>query len=187
MQVHGGGVVVVGQPGDRAGSEADAAVTDQLRAPLAVHTADCAPVALWSGEGVIAVVHAGWRGLIAGVVSNCCEEMRSCGAVDISAAVGPCISAPNYEFGAGDLEKVESLFGREVRASTVSGSPALDLRAAVASALARERVTLVYCSPVCTADSETHFSHRGRGDRARQATLVWLEKHGADTTEGLRA
>ena len=70
-QVHGGRVVVVEDPaaaGARAGTEADALVTAAPGVALAVHTADCAPVALVSPEGVLGVAHAGWKGLEAGVI-----------------------------------------------------------------------------------------------------------------------
>src|SRR5438876_12396346 len=69
-QVHGDRVVTVSSPGAGAGSRADAAVTDQAGCALAVLTADCAPVALASPQGVLGVAHAGWRGLEAGVLEQ---------------------------------------------------------------------------------------------------------------------
>ena len=65
-QVHGHRVVVVEHPGDCRAEEADAAVTACAGAALVVLTADCAPVGLASPEGIVGVVHAGWRGLMAG-------------------------------------------------------------------------------------------------------------------------
>lgn len=174
-QVHGGEVVVVSEPGEGAGSEADAAVTDRPMVPLAIHTADCAPVAVWSETGVVGAIHAGWRGLLAGVVANCCRHMRWLGASELFASVGPCISAARYEFGREDLALLEQRFGAAVVGRTTEGSPALDLRAAVAAALRQELVTIVEVSPVCTAESDRHFSHRARQDARRQATVVWLE------------
>jgi copper oxidase (laccase) domain-containing protein len=67
-QVHGADVVVVERPGRHAGTSADASVTAHPGAVLSVQTADCAPIALVSPEGAVGVVHAGWRGLEAGVV-----------------------------------------------------------------------------------------------------------------------
>src|SRR3954470_18110368 len=66
-QVHGSTVVTVTHPGEHAGAEADAAITRAPNAKLAVRTADCVPIVL-EGDGVIGVVHAGWRGLAAGIV-----------------------------------------------------------------------------------------------------------------------
>ncbi|KAA0234378.1 MAG: hypothetical protein JJLCMIEE_01812 [Acidimicrobiales bacterium] len=177
-QVHGAEVVVVTEPGEGAGAEADAAVTDRPMVPLAVHTADCAPVALWSDEGVIGAIHAGWRGLLVGVVANCCRHMHRLGAGDLFAAVGPCISAARYEFGRDELALLEQRFGPAVVGHTTEGGPALDLRAAVSAALRQQDVSLVEVSPVCTAESDRHFSHRARRDARRQATVVWLESSG---------
>src|SRR5205085_828982 len=65
-QVHGDTVVTVSRPGAEAGTKADAAVSAEAGCVLAVLAGDCAPVALVSPEGVVAVVHAGWRGLLGG-------------------------------------------------------------------------------------------------------------------------
>jgi YfiH family protein len=173
-QVHGSRAVVVESPGGAAGDEADAAVTDHPQAALVVLTADCAPVALSSPEGVIAAVHAGWRGLLAGVVESAVETMRGLGATDIEAALGPCIHAECYQFSASDLDLVANRLGRGVRGSTRAGEPALDVPAAVGAALERAGARLVHDEGICTACSTSHFSHRARGDVERQATVVWI-------------
>lgn len=175
-QVHGNEVVTVAEPGARAGANADAAVTRAVGAALAIHTADCAPVALVADEGVVAVVHAGWRGLAAGIVEGAAEAVRRAGGVRLRAVVGPCIHHCCYEFGAADLDHLAARYGEEVRATTAAGRPALDLAAAVASALAAAGVELAAASPACTACGGLPlFSHRARGDTARQAMVVWLE------------
>ena len=85
-QVHGARVVVVDAPGGSAGEEADAAVSAVSGAVLAVHTADCAVVGLWSPEGVVGAAHAGWRGLHAGVLERTVEAMARLGAKDVQRA-----------------------------------------------------------------------------------------------------
>ena len=172
-QVHGAGVVVVDRPGAGAGAEADAAVTAIAGAALAVHTADCAPVALASPEGVLGAAHAGWRGLVAGVLEGTVAAMRGLGATDIVAVVGPCIRAGCYEFGVDDLDLVADRLGPAVRGVTSTGAPALDVPAGVRSALRSIGVVDVRDAGVCTACSTGHFSHRARGDVARQAMVVW--------------
>lgn len=167
-QVHGAGVVVVDAPGAREGEDADAAVTTVPGAKLVVLTADCAPVAL-AGEGVVGAVHAGWRGLVAGVIGAAVDEMRRLGAHDVVAALGPCIHAECYEFA-----DVADHFPPEVHGRTTAGQPALDLPAAVRLALAEADVELVHDEEVCTACSPDHFSHRARGDAERQAMVVWM-------------
>lgn len=178
-QVHGAGTVRVDEPGGAAGSEADAAVTDVVGAALAVHVADCAPVALVAPEGIVAAVHAGWRGLAAGVVDAAVDGMQGLGATRIEAVVGPCIHPECYEFGAGDLEALARRFGEQVRGRTAGGRPALDLPRAVYAALRRRDVVLRASSATCTSCASARcFSHRARADTGRHAFVVWIEPHG---------
>lgn len=174
-QVHGPTVVRVRAPGDAAGATADAAVTDVAGAALAVLTADCAPIAFASPEGVIGVAHAGWRGVVAGVVEATVAELRALGASDVSAVIGPCIRPGCYAFAEPELRVVADRFGADVRAVTTEGEPALDLPAAVAVALERAGVDADRVDDVgaCTACSPDYFSWRAGKDLARQATVVW--------------
>jgi YfiH family protein len=172
-QVHGVSVVTVERPGGRAGEDADALVTAAAGVVLAVFTADCAPVALSSPEGVVGIAHAGWRGLVGGLIDRTVEAMRALGSTSVSAALGPCIRAECYEFGVDDLDGVAAVLGEEVRATTRRGAPALDLAAAVGSALSRAGVALTADAGACTACSATWFSHRARAETERQATLIW--------------
>lgn len=174
-QVHGARAVTVTEAGGCAGEEADAAVTTVPGAALAVLTADCAPVALASDDGVLGVAHAGWRGLVAGVLPATVAAMRAAGAREpIRAVVGPCIEAACYEFGERDLDAVAAALGDGVRRTTAAGRPALDVAAAVRAALAAAGVDAVDDVGVCTACSGTHYSHRARGDVARQALVAWI-------------
>ena len=172
-QIHGAGVVRVTRPGDGAGTKADAAVSAEEGCALAVLTADCAPIALASREGVIGVAHAGWRGVAAGVIEATVAEMEALGATGIEAAIGPCIHAECYEFGQKELDGVAARLGDVVRATTANGAPALDLPAAVRVALQRAGVEAVDDAGVCTACSADHFSWRARRETQRQATVVW--------------
>ena len=175
-QVHGADVVTVTTPGEHAGAQADASVTATPGALLAVGTADCAPVALLA-DGVVGAVHAGWRGIEAGVLGAAVSRMRELGAGDIRAVLGPCIHAECYEFGADDLDRLAKRFGDGVRGVTSAGSPALDVPEAVRLALAELDVALDD-EGVCTACDTGYFSHRARGDDGRQALMVWMEPVG---------
>jgi YfiH family protein len=101
-QMHGTGVLLVdGTPPGPA--EADILVSTDRRMGVAVQTADCAPVLLADlrGRGV-AAVHAGWRGLAAGVLPKgvrALAERAGCRPADLVAAVGPCIGPCCYEVG----------------------------------------------------------------------------------------
>lgn len=194
QQVHGGDVVVAHGPGHHAGATADAAVgladtsstsdgttgrawggTGADGPVLAIHTADCAPVALVSPEGIIGAVHAGWRGLQAGVVEATIAQMRTEGATTMRAVLGPCIHVECYEFGADDLERLVGRLGPQVQGQTSDGRPAFDAPAAVERALHRAGVDSPDVVPICTACDTRFFSYRARGDDGRQAMLVWLE------------
>jgi hypothetical protein len=177
-QVHGSAVVVVERPGANRGQEADAAVTRCSDAGLAVLTADCAPVGLSSPEGVAGVLHAGWRGLVAGVVGATVAAMRALGATRVFAGLGPCIWPHAYRFSDGDLATVVSAFGPAARSVDAEGEPALDLPAAVALALEQAGATLVANAGICTHCSSDHWSWRARRDEARQATVVWRAASG---------
>ncbi len=179
-QVHGNGVVVVDHPGACAGAEADAAVTACPQAALAVRTADCAPVALASAEGIVGAVHAGWRGLMAGVVEATIATMRSLGADDVFGALGPCIAPHAYRFSQPDLERVAARYGRSVVALDDSGCPALNLPATVGAALATCGAALVADARTCTHCSADHWSWRANRDTGRQATIVWLPAPSGD-------
>jgi len=174
-QVHGDAVVNVTDPGQGAGTKADASVSREHGAALAVLTADCAPVALVSPEGVVAAVHAGWRGLQCGVLQRAVDAARQLGATDLRAVLGPCIHSECYEFGTEDLDAIAATLGDGVRALTVSGRPALDVPAAVAAALKQAGVTELDDVDVCTACSGDYFSWRARGEQSRQAMVVWRE------------
>ena len=97
-QVHGRDVVVVDDPGHA--GDADALVTTTSGLVLMVLMADCVPVLLCDpGARVLACVHAGWRGTVADVVGATVDAMRSLGAVDISAFLGPAVPVDRYEVG----------------------------------------------------------------------------------------
>jgi YfiH family protein len=176
-QVHGA-VVVAGDPVTaRPRSEpprADAAVTTRPGVPLVVQTADCVPVAL-VGDDAVGVVHAGWVGLLAGVVEAAVTRMRAVGTGAVRAALGPCIHPADYEFGQADLDRVAAALGSSVQARTSEGAPALDLPAAVQAALARAGVTDVLDVDVCTFRSDAHFSYRRDGTTGRQALVAVLD------------
>jgi len=172
-QVHGPRAIVVEEPGGATGEPADAAVTAESGAALAVLTADCAPVALGSPEGILGVVHAGWRGTRAGVVEAAVTAMRRLGATRVEAVLGPCIHACCYSFGDDDLAGMASRYGEAVRSTDRSGAPALDLPAAVRIALHNAGAKVVGDASVCTGCSPSYWSWRAAKTPRRQATVVW--------------
>ncbi|HEX6380654.1 MAG TPA: polyphenol oxidase family protein [Acidimicrobiia bacterium] len=164
-QVHGARVYlpdVAGRIPNRPAPEADAAVSAESDAILSVLTADCAPVALVA-PGVVGAVHAGWRGVLAGVLEAAVAEVRRRSDGPITAVIGPCIHPECYEFSADDLEPIAARLGTEVAGETAGGKLALDLPVAVALALSEVGVDDITDIGVCTACSPEHFSHRRDG------------------------
>lgn len=156
------------------GTSADGSVTDRQGLVLAVQTADCCPVLLWSDEGIIGAVHAGWRGLVGGAIEATAERMRVAGASSIAGRLGPCICERCYEFGEADLDAAAGRFGHDVIGTTSWGTGALDVRAAVSLACADAGVSLAVAPVPCTAHDPSYFSHRARGDLGRQSSTICL-------------
>ncbi len=171
-QVHEATVLEVVEPGQHAGLTADGLWTTTPGCPIAVTTADCAPVVLVASDGV-AVVHAGWRGIVAGIIGVAARKLLDAGGTPVATLLGPCIGPDAYRFGRQDLDRIIEQFGPEVEAATGEGDPALDVPAAVGRAVA-EAGWPVPERPACTS-AETFFSHRTRGDTGRQTAVAWLE------------
>ncbi len=171
-QVHGADVHDAARP-TTVPPAADAAATTARGLPLAIVTADCAPIVV-ANDNAVAVVHAGHRGLAAGVIEAAVERVRAQGDGELHAFLGPCIRPARYEFGTADLAPLVARFGPEVHARTEDGKPALDIPASVRIALTRAGVTDFVDCDVCTSASPEYFSHRRDGGTGRQATVAVL-------------
>ncbi len=100
-QIHSNKVVVVEAPWDHADRlEGDALITTQPNIIVGVITADCVPILLADEHtGIVAAVHAGWRGAVTGIIKNTVDTMADLGATrsSIVAGIGPCIWQDSYE------------------------------------------------------------------------------------------
>ncbi len=161
-QVHGSDVHVASGPVPEPRPRADAVVSADETA-AAVLVADCVPVLLADADaGVVAAVHAGRRGVVAGVVGAAVDAMERLGATRtrLCAAVGPAICGACYEVPTAMRDDVAALV--PAAASVTSwGTPALDLPGAVVAQLAAAGVTAVRRVGGCTLEDERWFSHRG--------------------------
>ncbi|MEO7979996.1 MAG: peptidoglycan editing factor PgeF [Sporichthyaceae bacterium] len=176
QQVHGTDVAVVEQapgPGE-APPVADALVTTRRGLALVVLVADCVPVLLAAGgSDVVAVAHAGRRGVAAGVVGATVAAMGDLGARPdrVVAVVGPAICGDCYELPAEMADEVAAVTPA-ARSTTRSGTPGLDLRAGVAAQLAAAGVETIEVDARCTAESPELYSHRRDGVTGRFAGVV---------------
>lgn len=173
-QVHGAGVRRLSRPPDPGAepAEADGQATSAPGVAPLVLVADCLPIAL-AGEGAVAALHAGWRGLAAGVVEAGVDAVRALGARGrLEAAIGPGAGGCCYRVG----DAVLARFDRHPEAVVPDGDGGrLDLKAIAAARLRAAGVDAVHDSGVCTicADVGLFFSHRRDGERTgRQAGVV---------------
>ena len=172
-QVHSRSVVTAGQLTDGHSTDADAVICQRAQHVVGmVQAADCAVIAIGGTNGAVAAVHAGWRGLCAGVVESAAEALHALGEDCLCAVVGPTIEACCYEFGNDDLDRVAARCGDGVRALTREGRPALDMRAAALAALADAGVRTTRHLGGCTGCDRDWFSWRARGEAGRHVLLV---------------
>jgi hypothetical protein len=169
-QVHGTHVqrvpAVTGSRGMPVPIDADGHATALREVGTMVLAADCLPVALGC-DGAVAMIHAGWRGLAAGVLEEGVSAVHELGGGgEIGAVIGPGAGVCCYEVGA----EVHLAFG-----NSQQHGRNLDLQA-----IARERLSAVGVERIrtvgaCTICDERFFSHRREGLRAgRQAGIAWL-------------
>jgi purine-nucleoside/S-methyl-5'-thioadenosine phosphorylase / adenosine deaminase len=146
------------RPGAR-GEPGDGLWTDEPDLPVLAMSADCLPIALARANGrapAVAVVHAGWRGLLAGMVESAVSAL---GGGTLAAAVGPAIGPCCYEVREDVAEPFRARFGKAI----VNGGH-LDLWRAADEALREAGVAEVQRFDLCTAcHPELFFSHRRDG------------------------
>jgi YfiH family protein len=172
-QVHGARVLDLDR--ERV-SAADGAVTGRADVVCAVLTADCLPVVLCDRAGLrVGVAHAGWRGLVQGVLPAAVAALGGQPA-DLVAWLGPAIGPAAYEVGA---EVRDAFLALEPGADTwfapnARGRWQADLYGLARAALAAAGVRSVHGGGLCTfTDAQRFFSHRREAPCGRMATLVW--------------
>lgn len=177
-QVHGKAVIsaaAISPPSDeRYCCAGDALVAAEPGVLVGVRVADCVPVLLASPKGlVVAAVHAGWRGLVAGVIEaavRAVSRSASCDAADLVAAVGPHISARRYTVG----DDVAAQFSPDHLTRLDDGTTALDLTAAAVGQLRALGVEHCDAVELCTYErDDLFFSHRRDGAQTgRQGAFI---------------
>jgi YfiH family protein len=171
-QVHGSRVAI--DPGP--GTEADAILTRRTGAVCAVLTADCLPVVFAAQDGSeVAVAHAGWRGLCAGILEGTVAAF-SAPPASILAWLGPAISQPAFEVG-GEVRDAFLAHSGEARACferNDAGKWQADLYALARQRLAAAGIGSVHGGGRCTfGESGQFFSYRRDGQCGRMATFVF--------------
>jgi copper oxidase (laccase) domain-containing protein len=159
----------------------DAILTAEPWTALSVRTADCLPVAL-AGEGVVAIVHAGWRGLAADVLGAAVRRLHAefgVSAARVSAVVGVGVGPCHYRVGE---DVVAALSSHAVGDATWRGDGTVNLAAWARGRLCALAVpaAAVRVLPGCTACSPSHHSYRRDGaGKGRQWSAVVIASGGA--------
>ncbi len=185
-QVHSAkAVVAAGAWTPQDAPEADAVVTSIRGLAIGVLTADCAPILMADIEaGVIAAVHAGWKGAQAGIIESAIEAMESLGArpARVAAAIGPAISQAAYEVS----PEFEAAFVTGAQANAQyfmqpeGGRPRFNLPAYVKDRLLRRGVANIQDIGACTYKNESNFFsyrrsvHRAEPGYGRQISAILL-------------
>ncbi len=182
-QVHGNAAVILEGPPDEP-PVADGLVTHVPGLALVVMVADCVPVLLADAEvGVVAVAHAGRRGVELGVIDSTVRAMEDLGADPLRthAWIGPAIGSCCYEVPADMQTAVASVAPGVLDGGgrTRAGTPSLDLRAGVLGQLRDLGIDQVGMLGGCTQDDPEQYSYRRDGITGRFAGVIWLEPEGA--------
>ena len=153
--------------------EADALLTYTPNVAVLVRVADCVPIVLATEErDTVGVVHAGRRGLVAGVVPAATRILQDRGRGTVTAWVGPHICGRCYELDADTAAEVTAAVP-PAASTTWSGTPAADLGAG-ATAQLQELGATVHDLGGCTLEDDQFFSFRRNGASQRQGALVVL-------------
>lgn len=156
---------------------ADAAVTHEKNTVLAILTADCLPTILVDQKsGAIAIAHAGWRGLAAGILENTVNTM-SATAEYLTAWLGPAIGNKAFEVGEDVYRAFNAAKDAEAASCFQATNPGhwlADLYALARLKLKRLGVARISGGEYCTySDPQRFYSHRRQHDHERMATFVW--------------
>lgn len=175
-QTHSNHCVIVEQTQERS---ADAAITQDKSKVLAIMTADCLPIALCNQQGTeIAAIHAGWRGLLNGVIDNTLAKMTS-DLADCMAWIGPAICKDCYQTGS----EVYNEFHAHYSLSEHTFFKQQDIWHADLAKIAEEilyasGVNAVYQSGACSFENKNQFySYRRDAQTGRMATLIWFSSN----------
>ncbi len=181
-QVHGVSVVdaAISCNENGRGVEADASFTRQPNQVCAVMTADCLPVLLATSDGAcVAAIHAGWRGLLAGIIEATLDKLGE-PSERVHVWLGPAIGPSAFEVG----DEVRTLFIQQDVHAQHAFQPQgrevdkwlCDLYLLARQRLMRRGITHITGGNLCTyTDRQRFYSYRRDGTTGRMVSLIWRE------------
>lgn len=171
-QIHSTVCVIIEDEPNRT---ADAAITRCKGIPLCIMTADCLPIVLCNSTGTeIAAIHAGWRGLLNGIIENTLKKMHS-KPETLLAWIGPAICQTCYEVGDDVRQAYVSRYPFTEKTFHNNGSKDHANLAKMAELILNAQgISAVYQSAACTYErSDEFYSYRREAQTGRIATLIW--------------
>ncbi|AEI36133.1 MULTISPECIES: peptidoglycan editing factor PgeF [Francisella] len=157
------------------GDFCDAIVTDKPKQACVVLTADCLPIILFDKKMTkVAAIHAGWRGLLQGILEQTLKEFVG---LDLVAWFGPCISGNFYEVGCDVHDKFveqHEAYGQAFRSKS-EDKYLFDMKMVARQILNDNHCFDIVDSGLCTYSNKRFYSYRKEGTTGRQATFVWFE------------
>lgn len=160
-QVHGARLAELSEI--RGAVEADGIIfplcTPGRRVVVGVRSADCVPIIL-IGQDFGAVVHAGWRGLAAGIVAKAAQQISQLGQGGVQALIGPCAGRSLYEVGP---EVLDAIGDTACAAAAADGKFLLDLSSTTQKQLVAAGVLDIATANLCTMADKRFYSFRREG------------------------
>lgn len=157
--------------------EADGSYTTQAKVICSVLTADCLPLLLCNHAGTqVASVHAGWRGLAAGIIEQAIAAMPA-NPDELLVWLGPAIGAKAYEVG-NDVRDIFIAHDPAANAafSAAQGKWQMDIYQLARQRLHTLNVNTIYGGEHCSFhEQEQFYSYRRDGDTGRMASMIWIE------------
>ena len=184
-QIHGADIFEIENSIDPTPPQADICYTKQSNLACAVLTADCLPVLICNSTGTeIAAAHAGWRGLVAGVLNQAIIKFDSPPG-ELQVWIGPGIGRTAFEVGREVIDAVLAARIISVKSldSLVEMHPSdpdkryLDLSGVARANLFELGVRDIFGGALCThSNSKQFFSYRRDGETGRMASLIWINR-----------
>lgn len=179
-QTHSNKIIAI-KSSSQVQSDADASFTREKNLPLAILTADCVPLVITNDDDIVCVIHAGWRGLLTGIIENSVSTLRqNTSKHNFFVWIAPCIHKNNFEVGKDvyDLfinanQSYKQYFQPKNNAKFLADLVAIATDKLITEGVARENI---YASEICTYQSTaSFFSYRREGMTGRFATVAMLK------------